>query len=141
MTKPVTKSDLDFAFGRMTGRVEAQVEAALSSHISARATTEPAKALKFRGNVPLAAMSVDETAAIAENLELIGEYANGAEHFAAAGMSLRSFVESKLAEEHGIGMAPGQGYQARMSDAFRAALDKQSATFAERFHVRSGLLA
>jgi hypothetical protein len=142
-SQPVTLEYMQGSFERLGREVGQKIADKLGTAIASRVDDlkAPNRPVTFKGGVSLAKFSAGEATEIAEHFELIGEYANDAENLARSGLTLESFVESRLADEHGFGMAPGQGYQAAMSSDFKAALAKQSAEFAAKFPARTGSLA
>ena len=142
-SQPVTLEYMQGAFERLGREVGQKIADKLGTAIASRVDELQSanRPLVFRGNVGLAAFSAREATEIAdaEILPLIGEYANNAAEFAAAGMSLEDHVRERLADVHGVGYAGTlQGYQAKLNGDCLSAVQKQSQKFAEKFPVRRG---
>jgi hypothetical protein len=93
---------------------------------------------QFKGGVPFAALSKDEAAEFVEVLPFVGEYVENAETFAADGVSLEAYLQSRLYDERGCPMA---GCIDTIGSTLRSAMRQQSELFSARYPVRHAGLA
>lgn len=92
-----------------------------------------AAARQFKCGVPFADLSQSEATELVEVLPFVSEYAENAEAFAARGMSLHDYLQSRLYDERGCAMP---GSIDTIPETLRSAMRKQSELFAARYPVR-----
>jgi hypothetical protein len=93
---------------------------------------------QFKGGVPFAALSASEATEFVEVLPFVGEYVENAETFAADGVSLEAYLQSRLYDERGCPMA---GCIDTIGSTLRSAMRQQSELFSARYPVRHAGLA
>jgi hypothetical protein len=97
-----------------------------------------AAARQFKCGVPFADLSRSEATELVEVLPFVTEYSENAEAFAAKGIGLDDYLQSRLYDDRGC---PFPGCVDTIPDTLRSAMRKQSELFAAKYPVRQpGLL-
>ena len=120
------------SYQELGSRLGEEIGSKLVAKLGSLAGNQPAPR-QFKGGVPFANLSKDEASEFVEVLPYVGEYCENAATFAADGVTLETYLQSRLYDERGCSMA---GCIDTIGATLRSAMRKQSEKFAAKFPLR-----